>query len=222
MRIKNLLTSTAIITALALGNTACAKEKLAVKITPTLESVSVMHNGQKVDVMRNQNQKNMVNPSFALTSRKCPPFCIQPLILAPGVETIGEVEVLDYLKRKASGDKTVVIVDSRTADWVKRGTIPSAKNIPWTKLNPAKGADPISMMDILTKEFNVKPYDELLDFSDAHTLVLFCNGMWCGQSPNNIKNLLKLGYPSHKIKWYRGGMQSWSNLGFTTASGSSN
>ena len=99
MSIKNLLTSTAIITALALGNTACAKEKVAVKVTPTMDSVTVMHNGKSVAVMRNQNQKNVVNPSFALTSRKCPPFCIQPLNLAPGVETIGEVEMLGYLKK---------------------------------------------------------------------------------------------------------------------------
>jgi hypothetical protein len=41
--------------------------------------------------------------------------------------------------------------------------------------------------------------------------------MWCGQSPNNIKNLLRFGYPSQKIKWYRGGMQDWEILGLTTA-----
>jgi hypothetical protein len=28
--------------------------------------------------------------------------------------------------------------------------------------------------------------------------------------------LLALGYPAHKIKWYRGGMQSWKSLGLTT------
>jgi hypothetical protein len=46
--------------------------------------------------------------------------------------------------------------------------------------------------------------------------VMFCNGMWCGQSPNNIRNLLGFGYPAHKIKWYRGGMQTWEILGLTT------
>jgi hypothetical protein len=44
--------------------------------------------------------------------------------------------------------------------------------------------------------------------------VLFCN-VWCGQSPNNIKSLLKIGCPAHKIKWYRGGMQHWATLGLT-------
>jgi len=41
--------------------------------------------------------------------------------------------------------------------------------------------------------------------------------MWCGQSPTNIKDLLALGYPAHKIKWYRGGMQDWEILGLNTA-----
>jgi hypothetical protein len=38
----------------------------------------------------------------------------------------------------------------------------------------------------------------------------------CGQSPTNIKQLLALGYPGHKLKWYRGGMQMWKILGFNT------
>lgn len=44
----------------------------------------------------------------------------------------------------------------------------------------------------------------------------FCNGLWCGQSPRNIKGLLKLGYPARKLIWYRGGMQDWEAVGLTT------
>ena len=50
----------------------------------------------------------------------------------------------------------------------------------------------------------------------AKTLILFCNGAWCGQSPTNLRALMDLGYPAHKLKWYRGGMQAWEQLGFTT------
>jgi hypothetical protein len=32
-------------------------------------------------------------------------------------------------------------------------------------------------------------------------------------------NLLKFGYPPHKLKWYRGGMQDWEILGLTTVPG---
>jgi len=138
-------------------------------------------------------------------------------VLAPGVETLGENEIIDYLVRMSKGDKSILVVDSRTPDWVQKGTIPGAVNIPWTSLNPAKGADPISIGEIMEDRFNAKSLEGLWDYTDAKTLVMFCNGMWCGQSPNNIKNLLKFGYPAHKIKWYRGGMQNWSNLGLSVA-----
>ncbi len=181
--------------------------------------VAVKHDGKTVKISRNQDNKNTINPAFAKTSRPCPPFCIQPAILAPGVETIAELEVIDYVEKMSNGDDSILVIDSRTPDWVKKGTIPGAKNIPWTKLNPAKGADPVSILELLEDEFGVTESEGLLNFSKAKTLVLFCNGMWCGQSPNNIKNLLKLGYPANKIKWYRGGMQDWEVLGLTTVPG---
>ena len=202
--------------ALLLGLPVMNLQAAEVNITPKIESVTVKHGETEVNVMRNQNQKNTINPAFAKTSRKCPPFCIQPATLAPGVETIAELEMLDYLKRKSEGDDSIVVVDSRTPDWVAKGTIPGAINIPWTSLNPAKGADPISIGEILEGRFNARNLEGLWDFREARTLVMFCNGMWCGQSPNNIKNLLGFGYPADKIKWYRGGMQSWETLGLTT------
>lgn len=188
-----------------------------VNITRDLESVDVKHGDQTVKIIRNQDTDNTVNPAFAKTSRKCPPFCIQPAHLATGVETIAELEVLDYLKRKAEGDDSILVIDSRTPDWAARGTIPGAVNIPWTDLSPARGADPISIGEILTDSFGAQNLEGLWDFSNAKTLVLFCNGMWCGQSPQNIKTLLKFGYPADKIKWYRGGMQDWEILGLSTA-----
>ena len=48
-------------------------------ITREIDSVDVIHNGQKVTIMRNQDTDNTVDPAYAKTSRKCPPFCIQPI-----------------------------------------------------------------------------------------------------------------------------------------------
>ena len=219
MRIHAFVAAAAVVSVMSLSG--AKAEDVAVKITPDMGSVEIMHAGQKVTIMRNQDQKATVNPAFAKTSRKCPPFCIQPMSLAPGVETIAEVEMLGYLKRMSDGDNAIIVIDSRTPDWVERGTIPGAVNIPWTALNPAKGADPISIGEILEDKFGVQELEGLWDFSEAKTAVMFCNGMWCGQSPNNIKNLLKFGYPAHKIKWYRGGMQNWEILGLTTVKPSS-
>lgn len=187
-----------------------------VGITPEIDKVAVKHNGESVDIMRNQDNEATVNPAFAKTSRPCPPFCIQPSSLAPGVETIGEVELIDYAKRMSEGDDSIILIDSRTPDWVGRGTIPGAVNIPWTSLNPAQGATPFDIAAIMNERFGVTESEGLFNFGDAKTAVMFCNGMWCGQSPNNIMNLLRFGYPAHKIKWYRGGMQDWEILGLTT------
>ena len=212
MKLRALLAASTLFASFAAPMAASA---LDVNITADLPSVEVMHGGQKATIMRNQNPDNNVNPAFAKTSRKCPPFCIQPGALAQGVDTIGELELLHFLKKMSDGDKSIIVVDSRTPDWVEKGTIPGAVNIPWDKLNIGK-SDPITVQDILEKHFGVKSQDGFYMFDNAKTVVMFCNGPWCGQSPTNIKGLLKIGYPADKIKWYRGGMQDWEVLGLTT------
>jgi rhodanese-related sulfurtransferase len=187
-----------------------------VNISANLASVEVFHNGEAVVIQRNQNTDNTIVPEYAKTSRPCPPFCIAPGKLAPGVETITELEILDYLEKMTWGEP-ILVIDSRSKKWVDQGTIPGSINIPWSKLNLDGSANPIEARDILTKQFGVKIRDDdLFDFSAVKTLVLFCNGAWCGQSPANIQTLLSLGYPAHKLKWYRGGMQAWHQFGFTT------
>lgn len=210
----------ALVTAAALTTlTACAsapeKKDVAVKITPEMASATVMHKGKKMSLMRNQNQDNTINPAFQMTSRKCPPFCIKPISLGKGVETVAELEVIDALEKIAAGDKSIMVVDNRTPDWHARGSIPGAVNVPFTKINRSKGADDLSIAESL-ETFGAKETADGWDFSNAKTLYLFCNGMWCGQSPLGISGLLGEGYPANKIKWYRGGMQDWEILGLTT------
>lgn len=190
-------------------------EDLKVKITADLATVTVMHNGKPVTIQRNQKQDNTVDKAFARTSRDCPPFCIQPAVVAPGVETIAELEMLAYLKRKSDGDDSILVIDSRTPDWVQRGTIPGSVNIPWTTLNISQ-SDPLTIADTLEDRLGAQHLEGLWDFSNAKTLVLFCNGIWCPQSTINLKTLVKLGYPVYKLKWYRGGMQDWVSVGLTT------
>lgn len=200
------------------ANVFAKDENKPVGITAGVMSVDVINDGKKTKISRNQDNTNTIKQAFSKTSRPCPPFCIQPSTIAPGVETIAELEVMDYLTKIANGDDTILVIDSRTKDWVTKGTIPGSINIPWTLLN-ASQSDPITIGDIMEEKFNVGGDDDERDFSKAKTLVLFCNGMWCGQSPNNIKSLLKMGYPADKIKWYRGGMQDWEVLGLTTVPG---
>lgn len=191
-------------------------------ITPSINSVEVIHNGKPVTISRTTAKDAKIPDAFSKTTKGCPPFCIQPMQSVPGVETIGELEVLGFLKRTSSNDRTVMVVDSRTSDWVQRGTIPGSVNIPWNQINhDVEGlfeveAEAETLDDILNKQFNVRTENGTRDFRNAKTLVLFCNGIWCPQSSANIKTLVKLGYPAYKLKWYRGGMQSWVDVGLTT------
>jgi rhodanese-related sulfurtransferase len=207
-------------TGLAFSASSVSAEELSVKITAKLASVTVKHDGKDVVIMRNQDKDHTINPMYVKTSRHCPPFCISPISAHPGVETIGELEVLDYLGQASKGEN-VLVVDSRTPEWMVRGTIPGSVNIPWLKISPRDNApfetsEVDTRDDILGKQFGASKKDGKWDFGNARTLVMFCNGIWCEQSLHNIRTLIELGYPTDKLKWYRGGMQDWEMLGLTT------
>ncbi len=188
---------------------------MAVKITPELDGITISHREQPLVIERHQDQTHQINPRFQRIARKCPPFCIQPMQMPQGVETIAELEMLGYLQRAAAGDDSILIIDSRGRDWLKRGTIPGSVNIHYKRLS-LRSSQETDIAAILTEQFGAQRTEEFWDFRDAKTLVLFCNGAWCGQSPTNIRSLLRIGYPSSKLKWYRGGMQGWEILGLTT------
>ncbi len=193
-------------------------------IAPGLASVEIQHDGESIVIKRGHDPQATLPETFQKTDRSCPPFCLQPMAAVPGVETIGELEVLALLQRLSAGDERLLLVDSRTPDWVMRGTIPGAVNVPWNTINtdtagtletPGKAE---SLAQILTEQFGAA-YDaaaDQWDFSNAKTLILFCNGIWCPQSTANLRTLADLGYPPEKLKWYRGGMQDWVSVGLTT------
>ena len=205
---------------------------LDVKITQDIEAITVHHGDDFVTINRIQDQSNVLSGGFTKTSRKCPPFCIQPQKVAPGVDTVGELELLNFIEKKLEMDKGLLI-DARTPSWFQKGTIPGSINIPFTEFDPEKSIEKLakilvklnvkkkgdggSFLDSLKGLFggNDSTANSDWDFSKAKEVLLYCNGIWCGQSPHAIKNLLSLGYPPEKIHYYRGGMQAWQSLGLT-------
>ena len=205
---------------------------LDVNITEKIPYVAVQHKGQTVRIQRIQDQNNHLTGGFSKTSRKCPPFCIEPMIVAPGVDTYGELEVIQFIEDYVKTNKGMLI-DARTPSWHKRGTIPLSTNIPFTTFTLGRNDKKlIAAMKILGVErrseklegywtdlkdvtgIEKKP-NAYWDFSNAKHLLLWCNGMWCGQSPRAIHGLIKLGYPVEKLKYYRAGMQGWQILGLS-------
>lgn len=192
------------------------------RITPSIYSVEVQHQGNAITIGREADPNASIPEDYSRVGRQCPPFCIQPIQVLPGVDTVGELEVLEYLRRITAGDESLLVVDSRTPEWVRNGTIPGSINIPWNMINMEvngefeQEAAADTLVKLLTTRFAARLVNGQWDFSEAKTLVLFCNGLWCPQSAINIKTLVKLGFPPGKLKWYRGGMQSWVTAGLTT------
>lgn len=188
-------------------------DELKVKITESIPFLEVNHAGKTVRIQRIQDADYKVTNSFARTSRKCPPFCVRPIKLEGNIETVGELELLQFLKDKVRNDKGI-LVDARLKDWHVKGTIPGSVSIPFTMFTG--GLQDINTVKLLELLGAKEGDNDKWAYDDAIELMLFCNGPWCGQSPKAIKNLLKLGYPAEKIYWYRGGMQAWQSFGLTT------
>ena len=182
---------------IALSGPALADDK-PVGLTKDMMSATVETPSGAIVIERIQDNEHKVDEEWALTSRACPPFCIQPNEPAPGVTTIGELELIALLQ-----DDEAIVMDSRTPDWFAKGSIPGAINVPYTLVIDRLG------------DLGCEPDFDGWLCEEAKPVALFCNGAWCGQSPTAIRNMIEAGFPADKIHYYRGGMQAWQMLGLT-------
>ncbi len=183
-----------------------------VKINQSLEKFVVDVMGVPVTIERNQDTLHRLQNSYTKTSRPCPPFCIQPFAMVPGVQTIGELELIRFMQKDVAKNQGV-LVDARMPKWYREGTIPGAVNIPFSIFSRTHGDQYINKLLPL---LGAQKSGGAWQFDRAQKMAIFDNGPWCSQANLAIKNLLKLGYPRSKILYYRGGMQYWQILGFTT------
>ena len=109
---------------------------------------------------------------------------INPIELAPGVRTVGELEVIAHIERG------LPLVDSRLPHHFAAGSIPSAVNIPHTETTA-----------------------RLDDFDPSAETVVFCNGPQCAATPDTVQQLLAAGFPPASLLYYRGGIHDWVTLG---------
>ena len=115
---------------------------------------------------------------------------VQPMEIAAGVRTIGELELIEHTERG------LALVDTRLGHFYREGTIPGARNIPHAQI-----------------------LERLGELDQRRQTVFFCNGPQCAATPDAIQTLLDAGYPAEAILYYRGGMHDWMTLGYPTSSG---
>jgi len=109
---------------------------------------------------------------------------IQPLTLAPGVVTVGELELVEHIRNGGA------LIDTRLAGYLDGGTIPTARTIPHEEIaERAAELDPTALT------------------------VVFCNGPQCPASGDAVRRLLRAGWPARALAYYRGGIHDWVTLG---------
>ena len=138
---------------------------------------------------------------------------IFPMQIHKDVETYGEIEVMAFIN-EMQHDNSMHFIDTRDEELYEYRTLPGAINIHYVYMMMPKVFEEEYKASL--KKLGVLYHNNSFNFSKAKTLLLFCNGAWCSQSPKMIKALLAVGYPPEKIKWYRGGMDDWLGLSMTT------
>ena len=203
---KNILLTIAALSSLL------SAEDVLVKITQDIPQVKINDSGVNITIKRIQDTANRLTDDFAKTSRICPPHCIPKMKIEDGIKTIGELELIDFIKNKVYKKKGI-LVDARLKEFYVLETIPGAINIPFT-IAQTKSK---KVTESLFKALGAKvKSDGSYDFSNAKELAIFCSGLWCSASVSLAKNLADKGYPKEKILWYRDGLQAWKLLGLTT------
>ena len=115
---------------------------------------------------------------------------VQPIALAAGVRTVGELEVIEHLEHGA------LVVDTRQPQFHRAATIPGAVNLPHQHI-----------------------LDHIGELARDRATVFFCNGPQCAATPDAVRALLGAGHPAGAILYYRGGMHDWITLGYPTVPG---
>lgn len=122
---------------------------------------------------------------------------LQPLIPAPGVHPVTEIEMLN-----AMNDADAMIVNMREPEDRIKGTIPNSYHIPYTEV--------AARLD----ELGCAKQGGKWNCGAAKKVYAFCNGPVCPQSPTAITAMIREGFPADRIYYYRGGMLDWDALGF--------
>lgn len=170
----------------------------SINITGKLLSVDTQHLEHKITIER-------ISTPLAPT---CPPFCIEPMKIK-GVESVGELELLVFIQ-EVEKKRDGLLIDVRKNLKYKEETIPSAINLPYEMLLKTS-----PYQQEVLKSLGAKKLKRGWFFKNPQKLLIFGESSFSPEASKAIKALVKLGYPSNKLLYYRGGIISWKATGLT-------
>ena len=114
---------------------------------------------------------------------------IAPMELAPGVRTVGELEVIERCERGMR------LIDTRPREAFERETISGSLNLSWHDA------------------------EALVVEAPEGPAIYFCNGPQCSATPAAVQYLRDAGRAPASILYYRGGLHDWITLGLPVEPG---
>lgn len=181
----------------------------------TQAKASFIFNGERVKIDRESAQGARFVDRFATRPGAQGASQIAPMQAAAGVKTVDETEVLGFFLDEVATNKGLV-VDARMPEDRALGFIPGTVSLPHATMSP----DNSFRKDIL-RALGAREFDGVFNFADARTLLVYDTGPSSDDAGVLITQLLAEGYPADKLRYYRGGMQVWSVLGFSIEEGTS-
>ncbi len=177
--------------------------------------VSFIFNGERVEIARGSGAADVSPVTFVKSSGTCGGPCVSPMQAGAGVATLGELEVLGFLETDVAGH-VGLMVDARAPEDRAKGFIPGTVSLPHLTLDPSN-----SFHHDILQALGAREFDGVYNFADARTLLVYDDGPSSMDAVQLITHLLTVGYPPEMIRYYRGGMQVWSALGFSIERGRS-
>lgn len=181
----------------------------------TQAKASFIFNGERIKISRDNPQAAQFAMRFATAPGGCGAPCIAPMQVARGVPTLDETAVLAFLVEQVAGN-VGLMVDARLPQDRAMGFIPGTVSLPHATV-----AETNSFRDDILKALGARAFEGVYNFADARELLIYDHGPSSDDAGHLVRNLLAAGYPIDKIKYYRGGMQVWSVLGFSIEQGQS-
>ena len=171
--------------------------------------VSFVFDGVSLNISPNFAEAPKYAARFAAVPASCDPDCIVPQRVADGIETVTEPEVLEFLVNGVAQSQGL-LVDSRMPAGRSMGFVPGSVSLPHETMSENS-----AFRDDILKALGARAFEDVFNFADAQSLVVFDNGPSQNAAGLLIAHLLEVGYPPEKLRYYRGGMQVWSVVGLT-------
>lgn len=181
----------------------------------TEAKASFVFNGERIKIARDNPDAARFALQFAASGGTCGGPCIAPMQIAPGIATLGEIEVLDFLVNEVAVNQGLMVDARKPADRAK-GYIPGSVSLPYSTIAPTN-----SFRSDIMQALGAREFAGVYNFTDARSLLIFDNGPSSDDAGKLVANLLEAGYPAELLRYYRGGMQVWSLLGFSIDEGQS-